>query len=530
MGNCPVRQAKVHLDRNFTVGSVDRRLFGAFVEHLGRGVYGGIYEPGHPAANERGFRRDVLDLVKELGPTIIKYPGENFVSTYRWEDGVGPVEERPKRLSYAWQSIEPNTFGTNEFIDWCRLAGVEPMLVVNLATRGPQDAGHFVEYCNHPVGTTLSELRRTHGWDKPHGVKFWCLGNEMDGPLHTGADTPEEYGRLAAQAAKIMRWADNSIEIAASGSSARHLPTFGYWDETVLKHAFDQVDSIALHTYLNNWKDDALAFLASVDLVDAFIEEAVAIADADAAKRRSAKRIMLIFNEWNVGYRTRRPYQTRMQPGWPIAPPILEEAFSVEDALVVGGFLISLLNHADRVRSACLAQLVNVIAPIMTETGGPAWRETIFYPFAQISRFARGDVVTSSVECETYASAYYCPHGAEDAFYPVPRAAYLKLSAVANEGGGLTLFGLNRDVEQEMTVLVNARGFGRLAVAEATVLTDSDLKATTNTRFSTDPPLPRRQKKSMLIALSGEQKHFPERNQDSPVPWRTPGPARSVAN
>ena len=312
-----MRQANIHLDRNFTIGRADPRLFGAFVEHLGRGVYGGVYEPGHPTADERGFRRDVLDLVKELGPTIIKYPGGNFVSTYRWEDGVGPVGERPSRLNYAWRSTEPNAFGTNEFVDWCRLAGAEAMLVVNLATRGPQDAGDFVEYCNHPGGTTLSELRRTHGWDKPHGVKFWCLGNEMDGPWHTGADRPQEYGRLAAQAAKIMRWVDNSIEIAASGSSARHLPTFGDWDETVLKHAFDHVDHIALHTYLNNWKDDALAFLASPDLIDAFIEEVVAVADAAAAKRRSAKRIMLSFNEWNVWYRTRRPYQHRPQPGWP---------------------------------------------------------------------------------------------------------------------------------------------------------------------------------------------------------------------
>jgi len=472
-----VRNAKVLVDRNFTVGRVDPRLFGAFVEHLGRGVYGGIYEPGHPTADKWGFRRDVLDLVKELGPTIVKYPGGNFSHTYNWEDGVGPVGNRPRRLNSAWRSTEPNTFGTNEFIDWCRLANVEPMLVVNLATRRPQDAAYFVEYCNHPDGTTLSELRRTHGWDKPHGVKFWCLGNEMDGPWHPGAETPEEYGRVAARAAKIMRWADDSIEIAASGSSGRDLPTFAYWDEMVLKHAFDHVDHIAIHTYLNNWKDDALAFLASPDFVDAFIEEVVAIADAAAAKRRSAKRIMLSFNEWNVWYRTRRPYRTGMQTGWPVAPPILEEVYSVEDALVVGGVLISLLNHADRVRSACLAQLVNVIAPIMTEAGGPAWRQTIFYPFAQTSRLARGDVLRASIECETYAAAYYSPHDAKDAFYPVPRAAYLKLSAVANEGGGLSLFALNRDVEQDMAVLVNARGFGRLAVAEAAVLTDSDLKA-----------------------------------------------------
>jgi alpha-L-arabinofuranosidase len=351
------------------------------------------------------------------------------------------------------------------------------MLVVNLGTRGPQDAVNFVEYCNHPGGTTLSELRRTHGWDKPHNVKFWCLGNEMNGPWHTGAETPQEYGRVAARAAKIMRWADDSIEIAASGSSGRDLPTFGAWDETVLKHAFPHVDHIAIHTYLNNWKDDASAFLASPDFVDAFIEEVVAIADAAAAKRRSSRRIMLSLNEWNVWSRTRRPYQTRMQPGWPVTPPVLEEVYSVEDALVVGGVLISLVNHADRVRSACLAQLVNVIAPIMTETGGAAWRQTIFYPFAQMSRFARGDVLRASIECETYASAYYSPHDANAAFYPIPHAAYLKLVAVANEGGGLTLFALNRDVEQEMTVSVSARGFGRLALAEATVLTDSDLKA-----------------------------------------------------
>jgi len=472
-----VRQANVLLDRNFTIGRVDPRLFGAFVEHLGRGVYGGLYEPDHPTADEKGFRRDVLDLVRELGVTIVKYPGGNFSHTYNWEDGVGPIGERPRRLNYAWQSTEPNSFGTNEFIDWCRLAGVEPMLVLNLATRGPQDAADLVEYCNLPGGTTLSELRRTHGWDKPHGVKFWCLGNEMDGPWHTGPDTAEEYGRVAARAAKIMRWVDSSIELAASGSSGRDLPTLGSWDETVLKHAFDHVDHIAIHTYLNNWKDDAPAFLASPDFVDAFIEEVVAIADAAAAKRRSEKRIMLSFNEWNVWYRTRRPYHTRLQPGWPVAPPILEEVYSVEDALVAGGILISLVNHADRVRSACLAQLVNAIAPIMTETGGPAWRQTIFYPFAQMSRLARGEVLRAKVECETYSAAYYSPYNAIDAFYPVPHAAYLKLAAIANEGGGLTLFALNRDVEQELTVLVNARGFGPLGVAEATVLTDSNLKA-----------------------------------------------------
>ena len=477
-----MRQARVLLDRNFTVGRVDPRLFGAFVEHLGRGVYGGIYEPGHPTADERGFRRDVLELVKELGVTIVRYPGGNFVSTYHWEDGVGPVEVRPKRLSYAWGSIEPNTFGTNEFIDWCRAAAVEPMLVVNLGTRGPKEAADFVEYCNHPGGTVLSELRKAHGRDRPHGVKFWCLGNEMDRPWQTGAKTAEEYGRIAAQAAKIMRWADNSIELAVSGSSARSLPTFGYWDETVLEHTFDHVDWIGLHTYLNNWKDDAAAFLASAEVIDAFIEGVIAVADSVSAKRRSSKRIMLSLNEWNVWYRSRRHYAHLQPSGWPTAPPILEEVYSVEDALAVGGVLISLINHADRVRSACIAQLVNVIAPIATETGGLAWRQTTFYPFAQMSRLARGDVLRARVDCETYAAAYYDPYCAEEFFHPVLQAPYVKLSAVANEAGGLTLVALNRDLEQEMTVSVNARGFGRLAPAEASVLTDGDLKAANTKR------------------------------------------------
>ncbi|HTR13968.1 MAG TPA: alpha-N-arabinofuranosidase [Roseiarcus sp.] len=472
-----MRQANVYLDRNFTIGRTDPRLFGAFVEHLGRGVYGGVYEPGHPTADERGFRRDVLDLIKELGVTTVRYPGGNFVSTYNWEDGVGPVEQRPKRLSYVWASVEPNTFGTNEFIDWCRLAGVEPMLVVNLATRGPQDAAHLVEYCNLPGGTTLSELRRTHGWDKPHGVRFWCLGGEMDGVWQTGGRTADEYGRFAAQAAKIMRWVDPSIELAISGSSGGYMPTFGSWDETVLRHAFDHVEWISVHTYLNNWREDTPAFLASADVIDAFIEGVIAFADAAAAKRRSAKRIMLSFNEWNVWYRTQRHNAHHRPPGWRIAPAIFEEVYSVEDALAVGGVLISFVNHADRVRNACLAQLVNVIAPITTETGGPTWRQTIFYPFGQMSRLARGDVLRTKVDCETYAAAYYDWHGAQEVFHPVPHTAYLKLAAVANEGGGLTLFALNRDVEQEMTVSVNARGFGRLVVAEATVLTDSDLKA-----------------------------------------------------
>ena len=480
-----MRKSHVLLDRDFAIGTTDPRLFGAFVEHLGRCVYGGIFEPGHPTADAKGFRQDVMALVRELAPTIMRYPGGNFVSGYNWEDGVGPVVERPARLDYAWLSTEPNTFGTNEFIDWCRMAGIEPMLAVNLGTRGAKEAGEFIEYCNHPGGTALSDLRRKHGWEAPHDVKFWCLGNEMDGPWQTGAKTADEYGRVAVETAKVMRWVDPSIELAACGSSGRNMASFGMWEDRVLEHTFDTVEWISLHTYLNNYADDTAAFLACPDLMDSFIEEVVAIADAVAARRRSRKRIMLSFDEWNVWYRTRRPRENRIKPGWPVAPPILEEIYNMQDALAFGGAVISLLNHADRVRSACLAQLVNVIAPIMTQTGGPAWRQTIFHPFAQMSQFGRGRVLRTIVRSDTYATAYSDPRGPTDPPILLPAVPYLKLAAVHNDDGGLALFALNRDLEQPMEMTIDIRSFEGLRLHDATTLHHADLKAT-NTLASPD--------------------------------------------
>ncbi|MBR0830274.1 alpha-N-arabinofuranosidase [Bradyrhizobium manausense] len=473
-----MRKANVLMDRDFAIGQTDPRLFGAFVEHLGRCVYGGIFEPGHPTADEKGFRRDVLALVKELGPTIIRYPGGNFVSGYNWEDGVGPVEKRPARLDLAWFSTEPNSFGTNEFMDWCKTAAVEPMLAVNLGTRGGDAARNLVEYCNHPSGSAWSDLRRAHGWEQPHGVKFWCLGNEMDGPWQMEYKSADAYGTVAREAAKMMRWIDPSIELAACGSSGRNMPTFGQWEDTVIEHTFDHAEYISLHTYLNNYKQDTPSFLASPDLMDRFIDEVVAIADAVAAKRRSHRRMMLSFDEWNVWYRTRRNRADRVWEGWPVAPSILEEIYTMEDALAFGGACISLLNHADRVRTACLAQLVNAIAPIMTETGGAAWRQTIFFPFAQMSRLGRGKVLRTQVESDAYDSSYYDPRGEQQSMFPIPNVAYLKIAAVAGEGGGLSLFMLNRDLMQEMEVNLEARSFGRLTVGEALELRHDDLKAT----------------------------------------------------
>jgi alpha-L-arabinofuranosidase len=354
------------------------------------------------------------------------------------------------------------------------------MVAVNVGTRAGDAARNLVEYCNHPGGTYYSDLRRQHGYEQPHGIKFWCLGNEMDGPWQMEYKTATQYGLVAKEAAKLMRWIDPTIELTACGSSARNMPSYGRWEDEVLEHTFEHVDYISLHTYLNNYADDVTAFLASPDLMDSFIDEVVAIADAVAARRRSPKRMMLCFDEWNVWYRTRRNRRNRVKEGWPIAPSILEEKYNLVDALAFGGLCISLLNHADRVRAACLAQLVNAIAPIMTETGGPAWRQTIFYPFAQMSRYGRGKVLRTQVEGESYSANYYDPRGDLELTFPIPKVPYLKVSAVTDDLGGLSLFLLNRHLQDAMEVNIEARSFGELAVTEALELSDSDLNAVNN--------------------------------------------------
>src|SRR3954468_6040614 len=301
------------VDPDFAIGPVDRRLFGTFVEHMGRCVYTGIFEPGHPQADEQGFRQDVLDLVRELGPSIVRYPGGNFVSGYRWEDGVGPVAERPQRLDLAWRSLEPNTFGLHEFMAWSEQAAMEPMLAVNLGTRGVQEAADLVEYANHPGGTELSDRRVKNGAPDPFGVKLWCLGNEMDGPWQVGQKTAHDYGKLATEAAKAMRLVDPSIELVACGSSNRGMPTFASWEAAVLEHAYDHVDYISMHAYYEDTGDLA-DFLASAVDMDGFIEDVISAADYVKARKRSRRELNIAFDEWNVWYQA--AYQQRPARGW----------------------------------------------------------------------------------------------------------------------------------------------------------------------------------------------------------------------
>jgi len=448
--------ATVLLHPGFRVGSIDRRMFGTLIEHMGRAVYTGIFEPGHPSADEHGFRGDVAALTAELGVTMARYPGGNFVSSYVWEDGVGP--DRPPVLDLAWRTVEPNAVGTDEFLQWAERNGIEPMLAVNLGTRGVDAAAALVEYCNGEAGTRWADLRVANGRERPYGVRLWCLGNEMDGPWQIGHKSADEYGRLAAEAGKAMKRVDPSIELVACGSSSMEMPTFGAWEQTVLEHTWDVVDHVSMHAYYQEHDGDRASFLASGTAADRFIRRVVASADAVAARKQSDRRLTISFDEWNVWYLSRFPGETNL-PLQRDAPRIIEDVYSALDAVVVGDLLVTLLNHADRVPLACLAQLVNVIAPIMTEPGGPAWRQPTFHPFAATARLAQGEALDVRVFGPTTATAR---HGE----VPVITAA------ATIDGQSVALFLVNRGTE-EIEVEIDHPG-ASLALSTGLQLTADD--------------------------------------------------------
>ncbi|MGO4235732.1 arabinosylfuranosidase ArfA [Pseudarthrobacter sp. YAF2] len=460
--------ARLTIDPQFAVGPVNPRLFGSFVEHLGRCVYDGIYEPAHPKADASGFRTDVMELVKELGVSAIRYPGGNFVSGFRWEDSVGPRDQRPRRLDLAWHSTETNEVGLHEFSSWLEKVGSELMLAVNLGTRGTEEALDLLEYTNIRSGTELSERRVANGRAEPFRIKMWCLGNEMDGPWQLGHRSADDYGKIASRTAKAMRQLDPSVELVVCGSSSAQMPTFGEWERVVLTHSYDDVDYISCHAYYEEKNGDLGSFLASASNMDHFIESVVATADHVKAVKGSSKTINISFDEWNVWYIQRFEQIEKIEgiDNWPTAPRLLEDAYSVADAVVFGNLLMSLLKHADRVTSASLAQLVNVIAPIMTEPGGPAWKQTTFFPFALTSKLAKGNALEVKLEAETYATEVY-------GVVPL-------IDAVAThdaDTGSTSVFLVNRSQTEEATVTIDVTALRGVIVLDAQTLSDDDVYA-----------------------------------------------------
>jgi alpha-N-arabinofuranosidase len=467
---------RVTAQRTRSIADMDRRLLGAFLEHLGRAVYTGVYEPGSKLADGHGFRRDVLAEVKGLGVPLMRYPGGNFVSGYNWLDGVGPKDKRPTVLERAWNSLETNQFGTNDFMDWCKLVGTEPLLGFNLGTGTPEQAVAYVEYCNVDKGTKWSDLRREHGYEAPHDVRYWCLGNEMDGPWQMGHMTAREYGRKARDSARQIRVVDPTTKLIACGSSNTILPTYLVWDREVLEECYDQVDGISLHNYYGNTPiltgNDSTRYLAMNLDMERQIQEIAAVCDYVRGVQKSPKRLWLSFDEWNVWYRARGGNFSNGQRKF--APPLLEEVYNLEDALLVGGFVNTLLRQSDRVRVGCLAQIVNVIAPLVTSPTS-VLRQSIYYPYAWSLKYARGRVLDLGVEGETYPikAAGLRPDFARDDVVP-----YVDVAATLDpQSGQLALFMLSRDLQGEREVVLDCRDFTPTRVLASETLTGADLKA-----------------------------------------------------
>jgi len=420
--------ASLHLDPGRIVGPVSPLLFGGFAEHLGRCIYQGIYDPTSPQADERGLRKDVLAALKEIGYTVIRYPGGNFVSGYRWRDGIGPRAQRPRRRELAWRSIETNQFGLHEFMGFVQELNAEPMLAINLGTGSIQDAADLVEYCNAPTGSYFADLRARNGHPAPFGVKYWCLGNEMDGPWQIGHLEAQAYARIALEAAKLMKLQDPSIKLIACGSSSSLMPTFPEWDRVVMEHLYDQVDYLSLHYYAGNPSNNLADYLASTVLFENHLDTLAATLRYVKAKLRSKRDVYLSWDEWNVWYRNQET-----DGKWQEAPHLLEEVYNLEDALVVAQWLSVFLRRANWLKIACIAQIVNVLAPLLT-TKETVLKQSTFYPLALFSRYARGNALELLVQSPRYptpsfgeqplldASASHDPGSGEGAVFMVNRS------------------------------------------------------------------------------------------------------------
>ena len=457
--------AKAYIDIHRPIGEIDPNLFGSFLEHLGRAIYDGIYDPGSQLSDANGFRKDVIAEIRELGVPIVRYPGGNFVSGYNWLDGVGPKQDRPHVLDRAWNSLNSNQFGTDEFMAWCKAIGTKPLMGLNLGTGTPEQAAALVEYCNTEKGTRWSDLRRKHGVADPYHAKYWCLGNEMDGPWQIGHVSATEYGLKAADAARQMRYVDSSLKLVACGSSGPGLPTYLEWDREVLEQCYEYVDGLSLHRYFSNSPDETggktAKFLALNLSMDQQIRETLAVCDMVRGRKRSAKQLWLSFDEWNVWYRDRNGDGHAQEK-----PHLLEEVYNLEDALLVGGLINTLLRHADRIKIACLAQLVNVIAPIMTNSNG-SYRQTIYYPYSWGLHYARGSTLDVLIDAP---SAYEIPG--------MGAVSHLDVAATLDRASkSISIFVLNRDLESPrlLELIWEAGSPGKLRAAW--VLTGDDLKA-----------------------------------------------------
>jgi alpha-N-arabinofuranosidase len=455
--------AKIYIDTNRVISAISPLLFSGFAEHMGRCIYEGIYDPASPHAGPDGLRQDVLAALRDLNFRAIRYPGGNALSGYRWEDGVGPRDQRPRRRELAWQSIETNQFGTNEFMAFCKAINAQPMMAVNMGTGTIQSAADLVEYCNAPVGTYYADLRAAHGHAEPYGVRYWCLGNEMDGPWQIGHLDAVEYGKKAREAAKMMRWQDSSVELVLCGSSNSRMPTYPEWDRVVLELCWDHVNYHSMHYYAGNHDGDTGSYLALSAEFESFVDTLAAVLRYVKARNRSKHDVYLSWDEWNVWYKTMT--LEHAQGNWTEAPHLLEEVYNLEDALVVAQWMNVFLRKSDVLKIACLAQIVNVIAPILT-TRDAVLKQSIYYPFMLFSRLASGNALDVTVRAPMYSTRQFGD-------MPV-----LDVAASHNtETGANAIFIVNRSQTESITVELFWQDDKPTHVTSAHQLAGSDPKA-----------------------------------------------------
>jgi alpha-N-arabinofuranosidase len=422
----PLR-ARVKIDTERVVGDIDQKLYGNFVEHLGRCVEGGVFDEKSPLSDDNGFRRDVLDATRKLNVTLLRWPGGNFASNYHWKDGIGPRDQRPPRLEMAWGTVESNRFGTHDFLKFSEMAKSEPYLCTNLGTGSWEEAQQWVEYCNSSADTAMTRLRKQNGRQEPWKVTYWGLGNEMDGPWQMGHRSADDYGKFALEAAKLMKWTDPNIKLVAAGASnfAPGVDWIG-WNRTVLDYLKHHVDYLALHMYVGNRDNNYYEFLtSSVDLANR-IKTAEGVINAALSGEPRSKKIYIAWDEWNVWYRARGPQQRGRR--------ILEERYNLEDALVVATMLNTFVNNSHILKIANMAQLVNVIAPMFTNEKG-LFLQTIYYPLQLFANNSKGQALHLFVDSPKYESTR---------FGPVP---YLDTSA-AYDNGSLVINVVNRHRDQ----------------------------------------------------------------------------------
>lgn len=452
--------AQIMLDSHRTIAEISPLLFGGFAEHMGRCVYEGIYDPKSKHADADGLRKDVLDALRAQKYTTIRYPGGNFLSGYNWLDGVGPKDQRPRRRELAWQSLETNQFGTNEFMGFCQAINAEPMLGVNMGTGTIQSACDLVDYCNTPSGTYWSDLRSRHGHRSPHGVKYWCVGNEMDGPWQMGHLEANEYGAKAREAAKLMKWMDPSIQTILCGSSNDRMPTYPEWDRVALEEAWEQVDYLSMHYYAGNRENDTPSFLASALQFEHFVDTLEGVLRYVKAKRRSSHDVYLSWDEWQVWYKG-----DPLEGNWTEAPHLAEEIYNLEDALVVAQWLNVFLRKSHVLKIACVAQIVNVISWLHTR-GDALLTQTSFYPFQLVSNLAHGHALDALVKAPLVETKKYGPAPVID--------VSASLDAASGEGA---IFIVNRSQTDSVLIDIVWQDGRSTAISKAWQLAGSDPKA-----------------------------------------------------